>query len=685
MSFFPSAIGRVPNAMSSRLQLSNINRTNIDLLHIQEQLSTSKTINRLSDDPVKAAAIMSIQDRLSQSTQRKRNLTNATSALNQLDTALADTSTLARQAKDIAATQVNSLSTASDRAAQASVVQSIINGLYGIANRTGVSGYMFGASQPGTAPVANFRGAYRFVDGGQGLLTDQSEAGNVPITMGANNAIGATSTRVKGAVDVNPSLTADTKLSDLHGARGVGITLGTIQMSINGGTRVDIDLNGCDTVGDVAARINKAVRDQEASSGNTYLAPPGITTNTNQFEVYASGGTNIQFFDVGNGTTSQDLGLTTTALSKFTNVNVQGQDLDPKLTWRTPISAMAGVTGALGKIRINNAGATAVVDLSGATTLEDIKNAIEGADMGVRVQINDTGTGIDVVDEVSGGKKQAMSIEEVPGENYTASRLGIRSFASTTLISDLNDGRGVSIIDGKTDPITGLPSPALNTDFTVKLGDAAGTTLSIDLKPQDMQTVQTVLNAINTQMQSQLTSAGLQATDAFATLDDVTNGIVIQQNATFSSGVTVAATNNSTAAVDLGLTTGSYDASTHSLRGSDTGKVRVNNLFTQLIDLRDSLTGNDVSGITLAGQGIDASIDSVSQSRGLAGGYAQRVDTNNKLEQEQNTVDTEIQSQLQDTDFASAAVRLSQLQQQLTASYQTTATLMKQTLMDFLR
>ena len=685
MSFFPSAIGRVPNSMISRLQLASINRTNTDMFGVQQKLSSGKDINQLSDDPVKAAAILAIQDRLSQSSQRQRNLTNATSALNQLDTGLSDATDLARQAKSIASTQVNSLYTASDRAGQATVVQSMINGLFGISNRQGVSGYMFGASQPGTAPVTSFMGGYRFVDGGQGLMTDQSDAGNVPITLGAGNAVGATSTRVQSSVDLNPSLTVDTKLSDLAGGRGVGVALGTIQMSINGGTKVSIDLTGSETVGDVTARINKAIRDQETASGNTYLSPPGITTNTDQFEVFASTGTSIQFFDTGNGTTAQDLGLTTSSGTSFTNASPAGQDLNPKLTWTTPVSSLGGVTGALGKIRINNGGATAVVDLSGASTLEDIKNAIEGTNMGVRVEINSAGTGIDVVDELAGGKTQAMSIQEVPGQNFTASRLGIRSFDSSTKISDLNDGRGVSIVDGKTDPVTGLATTALNSDFTIQLGDSANTTVTIDLKPTDMTTVQSVLNAINVQMQSQLQAAGLQATDAFATLDDVTNGVVIQQNSAFTGGVTVAATNNSTAASDLGLTGGSYDASTHSLRGADTGTVRVNNLFTQLIDLRDALNNNDTNGISIAAQGIDASINSLAQTRGLVGGYAQRVSTTSKLQQEQDTTDTSIQSQLRDTDFAAQAVKLTQLQTQLTAAYQSTATLMKQSLMDFLQ
>src|SRR5262249_4735197 len=99
--------------------------------------------------------------------------------------------------------------------------------------------------------------------------------------------------------------------------------------------------------------------------------------------------------------------------------------------------------GPLGSITLKNAGNTRTVDLSSAQTLDDVRNLIEGSGLGLRVQINDAQTGLDVLNEVSTGKAGAMSIEEVPGGNLTATRLGIRTYAAETRLADFNDGKGV--------------------------------------------------------------------------------------------------------------------------------------------------------------------------------------------------------------------------------------------------
>src|SRR5207244_3996419 len=116
--------------------------------------------------------------------------------------------------------------------------------------------------------------------------------------------------------------------------------------------------------------------------------------------------------------------------------------------------------------------------------------------------------------------------------------------------------------------------------------------------------------------------------DFHAGLSDSSNGMVLTQNSAFTSPIALATKNNSPAADELGLTSaggGTYDPTTGSLRAADHAKVRVDNLFTQLIDLRDALLNNDTSGITLAGESLESSVDRLAQTRALVGGYAQRV------------------------------------------------------------
>jgi flagellin-like hook-associated protein FlgL len=103
------------------------------------------------------------------------------------------------------------------------------------------------------------------------------------------------------------------------------------------------------------------------------------------------------------------------------------------------------------------------------------------------------------------------------------------------------------------------------------------------------------------------------------------------------------------------------------------------------MDLRDSLAINDVSGIAIAGENVDDAIGRLTEVRGLVGGYARRVDFAERVVEDQTTMDTKIRSELRDTDYTEAAIRLGQLQTQLQAGYRVSGMLQGQTLLDFLR
>jgi flagellin-like hook-associated protein FlgL len=338
----------------------------------------------------------------------------------------------------------------------------------------------------------------------------------------------------------------------------------------------------------------------------------------------------------------------------------------------------------LGSFKLSNLGRSATIDLSGAQTIEDLKNIIEGANLGVRVSINASGKGIDVLNEVAGSQAQAMSIEEVAGNNLTATRLGIRSLSGDTNLSDFNFGRGVVINDGVLNPTTGLADPSLDSDLRITLGDAAGTTIDIDLRPSDLTNVQSLLSAINSQAATQLAAAGLPSTAFTAGLSDAGNGIVFQQDSSFPNAPSVSALNGSPAAENLGLLNGRFDPASATLTGEDRAKVRVDNLFSNLIDLRESLLTNNSRGITFAGEGLDKLMSSLAEVRGLVGGYAQRVDAATTRVEDRAIVDESIRSGLRDLDFAAAATKLQLLQTQQTAGLQVAAQMNQYSLLDFL-
>jgi len=119
--------------------------------------------------------------------------------------------------------------------------------------------------------------------------------------------------------------------------------------------------------------------------------------------------------------------------------------------------------------------------------------------------------------------------------------------------------------------------------------------------------------------------------------------------------------------------------------GADRAQARVDNLFSHLIDLRDALRANDRFGIELAAEDIERSADRVVDSRALVGGLMQRVEDETRREEDRMLLDERVRSQLRDTDFASAASELSQLQTQLEASLRTAGVSTQLSLLDFIR
>lgn len=695
MSTIPTNISRVPTLLSSQVLLAQLTRTNVGLLNVQEQLSTNRYINRFSDDAIGASAISVLQGRLAQSEQQRQNLTLADSTLSFLDNAIAQAAEQLGEARDIASSQIGSASDTETRRQQAGVIDGFIREMYRLANSETNGLHVFGGSTPTRPPFVEMPGlgGFRYVATGSGLIADLASAADVRITLGGDNAIGATSARVRASRDLDPTLTPEARLTDVRGARGLGIAPGTIAFSFDGGPTAQIDLTGIEDVDDVLDAIESAIRQYETDNGVTILGPGGVSVSGGGISIDVVAGPpdpQLTFSDVASGSTAADLGLSQTPFEATAAV---GADLDPRLTALTPLSAVSGLTLPMDGIRIKfTLGSNTTVrqvDLSSAQTIDDVRELIETAAPGVRVRVNADGRGIDIVNEVAG---PAMSIEEIAGGPDTASELGIRSLDLTTALSAFNDGRGVSIVHGAVDPVTGLPDPALDVDFRITLG--SGQAFDVDLQPGDLASVQTVLAKINQAFTDALsqpplisTAPALAAGDFTATLTDGANGITFVQSAGQAAlgGISTVGRNNSGAAEDLGLLNGTYDATSASFVAQDRATIRVDNIFTALIELREALLNDDSPGITLAGERLEAAVDRISETRALVGVQANRVTRAITRLEDSRLNDEKLRSQLQDLDYAEAATRYSLLQTQLQAALTAGSQINSLSLLDFIR
>lgn len=636
MSTISSSISRVSSSQLAQQTLGSLQQTNVDLLKLQEQLSTGERINRPSDDPSAIGSVISLSQILQTFNQRLNNLDLASNVVNVTDQAYSDISDQLLQAQSVASSQIGAGSDAETRTSQATIINGILDSILEISNRDVQGVHLFAGSSSSTQPFVEKFGGYQYVGSTTNLTNNLSDSFQIDVNNNGADALGALSSRVQGTVDLDPNATASTRLVNVNGARGVGVTLGSVAVTVNG-TTSSVDLTSADTLGDIVKLVNNSL----GSAGSLAVSAKGFTLTANA-------GNTIQISDLGSNAVAADLGLNITASSGST----VGGDIDPRITNLTDLTQLGASVDLSGGLKITNGEVTKVIDTSGVTTVQDLINTIDAADIGVKLQINSDATGFNLVNTVSG---TALSIGENAG-GTTAGDLGIRSFTGSTQLSDFNGGLGVQTIAGQN-------------DLRIQLGDGS----TIDVNLDGATTVQGVLDKINT-------AGGGNVT---ASLASDGNGIELTDNVGGGGDFKVEALNNSTAAADLGLLKNAGASST--LSGDDNATVETDSIFSHLVDLRNALLNNDSNAITIAGQKLQADSTLIATQRAKVGVTANQIAGEQSRTQDRQTQTKALLSDIRDTDYTTAITRLTQLQQQLQANLAATSKILNLSLLNFLQ
>jgi flagellar hook-associated protein 3 FlgL len=404
-----------------------------------------------------------------------------------------------------------------------------------------------------------------------------------------------------------------------------------------------------------------------------------ISTSGDRFEVNASVGYSVTFADVGAGTTVQDLGLESFIYSS-TAIENSSVDLDPMLTEQVTIGDLSPTAGLVpGTIQFTNGGRSASLTVTPGMTISEFQKEVAGLGLGLRVEIDESGDKLNVINEVSGWR---MSITEGGTGTGTAESLGLRTMQQSTSLSVFNDGRGVEIADGEINPVTGLPDATRNKDFKVTLRD--GRSFDVDLIPADIQDVSTILAAINAAAAAAVPPIAVPG-EFEARLVEGSNGITLLDSTGGGGALQVSALAGH-AAEDLGLLDGTVVAGSPTvLQGSDRATVRVNSAFTALKDLADAMRSNDETGIAIATEELEAHLDRLAVARATVGGRAQRVVDATAREEDTRLMNETVRSSLEDLDYLEASSRYSLLQLAQQAGYTATAQTLSLTLLNFLR
>ena len=645
-------LSRTSTLQQSNLMLNRLRTTQAEIAQTEQAIATGKQVHKPSDAGARAGTILDLQTRLSTREQEMENLLTSQGLLDTAYQGLADSQDLIDEAIAIASSQIGVGSDAQTREQQAVVVQSQIDALLSIANRqfNGVS--VFGGRDSAAAGGDVFvgeLGGVRFLGAAENLQSRVGATGRQDANASGVAAFGALSSRVAGGRDLNPAATADTRLDRTDGARGRGVQRGTVEFQINA-TRVAVDLSDADTMGDVAARLNAAIAATAPGAGSVTLNGSG------GFNLNAAGGNTLAVADPQGGRTAADLGLDGTTATGGTSA---GDDLQPHLTATTRIADLAGPIDLSAGIRVEHAGQTVVIDTAAAQTLEDLQNAVADSDLGLRLEIRPDNAGLALVSEIAG---LTLSVGEAGGT--TAGDLGLRSFAAETELADFRHGIGVQTETGVD-------------DFEVRLHD--GSTFGVNL--DDAATVQDVIDAVATAE----AAAGVAPGSVTVDLTDVGNGLRFTDNTAGGDDFIVYRVNQSHALEHLGFAVENNAGAGSVTTGTDTATVRVENVFTHLIALREALVNNDSAGITLAGSNLQDDVQRNIGAQGAVSVQSQRLDQIQETATDQTLTERTMLAQLQDADLTEVATRFQQLQLQLQASLRVGSQNLQQSLLDYLR
>ncbi len=306
-----------------------------------------------------------------------------------------------------------------------------------------------------------------------------------------------------------------------------------------------------------------------------------------------------------------------------------------------------------------------LIDLSEAVTIEDLLNAINGAGAGVVAAINESGTGINVRSVLAGAD---FAIGENGGS--TATQLGLRTFAETTLFSELNHELGVAAVEGP--------------DFAVILKD--GTRLEFDVS--NVETIGDLIELINSHPNNQD-----PATRVVASLAPIGNGIELRADASGGSQPLTVERIRGRAVWDLGLlpegvdraeAVVSPDGLSETVRGADVNPDEVDGLFNTLIRLADAVEKFDERQLQRLMALLDQDIDRVAFARAQLGAQGRFLDTLlSQLDQEMVDLRRNLSEEI-DADLVATISELTQRQTALQATLQLTGRLFQLSLLDFL-
>jgi len=646
MAITTGNLSRVSNSLRVFATLSHLQQNSLRLFREEQRIASSRQLLSVSDDPIAAEKITRLTQSLEGQEQILANLRHADNQLAAADTAISEISDLLIEAARIASEQAGSLQSAEERAAQAIVVDSIIDQLMNIGNRQFQGRYMFGGREVDQPPLNADLGHITSVGdtGERKTLVDSGFA--LAFNTTVQEVLNLRESVTGGYADFNVQLATDIRLSELDGAMNSGIRLGNLAVTeVGPGTTFQVDLTGAETVADIIVKFN----DASVTAGSSLVL--GINpADGATLRITSTLGNGIDVAEAGNGTTAGDLGIKKTVAA---GSDLNGDNLKRRVTLTTRLSDLAAGGVALPDgVVITNGQLSATVTFGGATTIQDVLNSLNSAGAGIRASINDGADGIVIENLVAG---TALVVGENGGTD--AETLGIRTLDTSVSLSRLNSFRGIHPIETQND---------------VRITDAGGVTFEVDLS--NALTVGDVISEIE---------AAAALAGASITVETSRGGAGFRLVGPGAGLISVERVGLSPVATELGIEkTGTAPGV---LEGDNVGQFYQTGVFSALYRLRDGLVADDTTEITQAGGQINTLQTHVAAEAGKVGARSRSMRARFEQTEDAVVATTVMLSELQDVDFTEAVTKFQQAQTALQASLLTASQTMNLSLLDFLR
>ncbi|HYF57617.1 MAG TPA: flagellar hook-associated protein FlgL [Burkholderiaceae bacterium] len=152
---------RISTAYAQSAAIDGISDRQARTLELQEQLASTKRVNRPSDDPVAAAEAERLRSRQARIATEQRAAGYARQVLSAADGALGDADAALQSARESLLSAGNATASAGDRRTYAEQLRQVREQLLSIANRRdGAGGFVFGGQGTRTAPIPTSGATY---------------------------------------------------------------------------------------------------------------------------------------------------------------------------------------------------------------------------------------------------------------------------------------------------------------------------------------------------------------------------------------------------------------------------------------------------------------------------------------------------------------------------------------------